>query len=86
MRVGAVRVGGDRQPVRVDGLRAPPQVLQGDAEVERGGAVLGPDLEGAPVVLRRAGRLARLVQQPSAALAASPASCSSRPRLTCAPP
>src|SRR5438477_1841727 len=50
VRVGAMRVGRDGELVRGDGLRAPSEVFQGDAEVERRGAVVGPRLQRPAVV------------------------------------
>src|SRR2546421_835185 len=65
VRVGAMRVGGDRELVRGDGLRAAPQVFEGDPEVERGGAVVGARLQGTAVGGGRGGRPARPGGEPS---------------------
>src|SRR5258706_2491815 len=64
VRVRAVRIGRDRELVRVDRFRAPPQVLERHAQVERGGAVVGARLQRAAVVLGGARGLAGLVEQP----------------------
>src|SRR2546429_8174814 len=53
VRVGAMRVGGDRELVRGDGLRAAPQVFERDPEVERGGGLLGARPQGTAVRPRR---------------------------------
>ena len=63
MRVGVLRIELQCPLVGIDGVTETPEVLEGDAEVERGGFVLGIEIERLSIMLLRRCRGAVFVQK-----------------------
>ena len=65
VRVAQLRIRKNGGPIRFDGVVRPPEVFQGDGEVELGGGVQRPHAQRQAVMPLRARRIARFVEQPA---------------------